>query len=367
MSKIKMGDLVSIRTGKLDANAAVKDGEYPFFTTAKEISRIDNFSYEGEVVLIAGNGDLNVKYYHGKFDAYQRTYILSAKNDTELEMKYLYYFFENYLEVLRSQSIGGVIKYIKLENLTTPQVYFPSIKKQKKIVDTLDLAWSLIEKRKQQLVEMDRLVQSYYLKIINENKTNKVLLRDIVEEIVSGKSYSSNEVSEYKVLKTSAVSYSNFNPKECKNLPNEYIPKKEHLVFKGDILVSRMNTLELVGAAAYVWKDHSKLAIPDRIWKLRTSRNINNIFLWKTLNQNSVKESIRKNSSGTSGSMKNISQKKFLEIPVMIPDYKKQLVFASIVEEIEAQKKVMEQSLAEMEDNFNALMQKAFKGELFPE
>ena len=69
MEKVKLGDFVSIKTGKLDANASNTNGRYPFFTCANEPLKIDNYSYDCECVLVAGNGDLNVKYYNGKFDA----------------------------------------------------------------------------------------------------------------------------------------------------------------------------------------------------------------------------------------------------------------------------------------------------------
>ena len=65
----RLGDYVRIRTGKLDANASSEKGQYPFFTCAIEPLRIDSYSYDCECVLVAGNGDLNVKYYNGKFDA----------------------------------------------------------------------------------------------------------------------------------------------------------------------------------------------------------------------------------------------------------------------------------------------------------
>lgn len=71
--KVRLGDYVDIKTGKLDANASSEDGSYMFFTCSREPLRIKNYSYDCECVLVAGNGDLNVKYYQGKFDAYQRT------------------------------------------------------------------------------------------------------------------------------------------------------------------------------------------------------------------------------------------------------------------------------------------------------
>ena len=67
-----LGDICKIETGKLNANAAVEDGEYLFFTTAKEVSHIDTYRWDTEALLIAGNANIgDVKHYVGKFDAYQ--------------------------------------------------------------------------------------------------------------------------------------------------------------------------------------------------------------------------------------------------------------------------------------------------------
>ena len=160
MKKVKLGQLVSIQTGKLDANAAVFGGKYPFFTTAKEVSRINEYAYDGEVVLVAGNGDLNVKYYKGKFNAYQRTYILTSNSN--VRMKYLYYFLDKYIEVLRYQSIGGVIKYIKLNNLSDAQIPMRSIFEQDKIIGILEKLDNEIIIRSKQLSELSNLVKSRF-------------------------------------------------------------------------------------------------------------------------------------------------------------------------------------------------------------
>ena len=75
---------------------------------------IDTYAYDCECVLIAGNGDLNVKYYNGKFNAYQRTYILDLKDEVGIIcVPYIYAFFLLYINELRRKSIGGIIKYIK--------------------------------------------------------------------------------------------------------------------------------------------------------------------------------------------------------------------------------------------------------------
>ena len=132
--KYNLGELTRIRTGKLDANANVAEGKYPFFTCSKEPLRIDSYSYDCECVLVAGNGELNVKYYDGKFDAYQRTYIVESKDKTMIRVPYIYTFLTNYVSELQEQAIGGIIKYIKMENLTNAQIIVPSLEEQDNLI-----------------------------------------------------------------------------------------------------------------------------------------------------------------------------------------------------------------------------------------
>ncbi len=168
----RLGDYVKIKTGKLDANASSENGQYPFFTCSVEPLKIDTYSYDCECVLVAGNGDLNVKYYNGKFDAYQRTYIIESKNKDVLSVPYLYCFLDKYVEELRKQSIGGVIKYIKLGNLTEAQIPMCSISEQNGIVTNLDKVNTLISLRKQQLSKLDELVKSRFIEMFGDLKTN---------------------------------------------------------------------------------------------------------------------------------------------------------------------------------------------------
>ena len=127
MNKVILGGYVKIKTGKLDANASEENGKYPFFTCAREISRINTYAFDCECVLVAGNGELNVKYYEGKFNAYQRTYVIESLDHQVLSTKYLYYFIDNYMEKLRNGAIGGVIKYIKLNHLTDIELPLPDL------------------------------------------------------------------------------------------------------------------------------------------------------------------------------------------------------------------------------------------------
>ena len=184
--KVRIGELTSIRTGKLDANASSLDGKYPFFTCSKEPLKISTYSYDCECVLVAGNGDLNVKYYKGKFDAYQRTYIIEDNSSGRLYMPYLYFFMLRYIEELRKQSIGGVIKYIKLGNLTDAEIELPAIEEQRKIVQIIESAKLVIEKGEREKELLNALIRARFVEMFC-NKGYPVLGWNEVFNTTTGK------------------------------------------------------------------------------------------------------------------------------------------------------------------------------------
>jgi len=123
-----------ITTGKLNSNAAVEDGKYPFFTCSREISWIDNYAFNTEALLLAGNnasGDFNIKYYNGKFNAYQRTYVLTSEENYGFLKIALDYF----LNQMKSDSIGTNTKYLTLTLLDRIKIPIPPIELQKNFND----------------------------------------------------------------------------------------------------------------------------------------------------------------------------------------------------------------------------------------
>ena len=166
--KYKLGELTKIRTGKLDANASSENGKYPFFTCSKETLRISTYSYDCECVLVAGNGDLNIKYYNGKFEAYQRTYIIEDNGSQKLYIPYLYFFMERYVDELRNQSIGGVVKYIKLSNLTDALIELPNFEIQKQVVKILRKVSEIIKLKHTQINKLDKLIKARFVEMFGD-------------------------------------------------------------------------------------------------------------------------------------------------------------------------------------------------------
>lgn len=119
-NKEKLASKAIITTGKEDANHASINGKYKFFTCSDDVLSCDDFKFEGKSVLVAGNGNFNVKYYEGKFNAYQRTYVI--RNDSIIGNLYYTLLFNT--EVFRKKSNGSIIKFITIEmlnNIDIPQ------------------------------------------------------------------------------------------------------------------------------------------------------------------------------------------------------------------------------------------------------
>jgi type I restriction enzyme S subunit len=130
-----------ITTGKLDANAMVKNGKYRFYTCAKEHYFIDDYKFDGEALLVSGNG-ANVGYIHyykGKFNAYQRTYVLMNFYKNIHYIKYC--LDKNLSKRINAQVNGGNTPYIKLETISEMMIEIPNSKiLQENIVNTLNTA-----------------------------------------------------------------------------------------------------------------------------------------------------------------------------------------------------------------------------------
>ena len=119
----KLGEFLPVITGKKNANVSSSKGKYPFFSCAQDTAWTDEFSFDANAILVAGNGDFNVKFYSGKFEAYQRTYVLIPHNPTFTN--WLYYVVKYNLERITSGARGSVIKFITKGNLEDFSFFAP--------------------------------------------------------------------------------------------------------------------------------------------------------------------------------------------------------------------------------------------------
>lgn len=149
-----ISQLLNVITGKEDANFAVENGKYPFFTCSETILSCDEYAFEGKAILIAGNGNFNVKLYEGKFNAYQRTYVLIPNEEKYYSV--IFYAVKDQLKKLSSSSAGSIIKFITKGDVDNIPLILPTFGSDK-IFNKLNTITALIEKNIEQNQELAKL------------------------------------------------------------------------------------------------------------------------------------------------------------------------------------------------------------------
>jgi type I restriction enzyme S subunit len=166
----KLGELCNkITTGKLDANAMNPDGEYRFYTCARDFSYIDQYAFDDEVLLISGNGENvgYVHYYNGKFNAYQRTYILSG---FKVNIQFIKLYLDKFLEIrIRKEVNLGNTPYIKMDTLTDMEIFLPPKEVQGFISE--------------KLIDLDNELKSLSIKLYKA----KAIKQGMMQNLLTGK------------------------------------------------------------------------------------------------------------------------------------------------------------------------------------
>ena len=151
---IKLKKIATYPTGKLNSNAAEKDGIYPFFTCSHDIYRINNYAYDGEYVLLGGNnatGDFPIFYYNGKFNAYQRTYLIQPIDTNQFDTRYLFYSIGLKLKLMQSNAAGTATRFLTQPILDNINIEYRPLPIQQKIASILSAYDNLIQNYKKQI------------------------------------------------------------------------------------------------------------------------------------------------------------------------------------------------------------------------
>ncbi len=153
--KYRLNDFLPVITGKKNANVSSSTGLYPFFSCSQDITWTDEYSFEGNAILVAGNGDFNVKFYNGKFEAYQRTYVLIPHNPRF--SAWLFYAVKYNLNKITLAARGSVIKFITKGNLEDFSLYAPINLEDFEIIDHFNSINDIIATNRKENVKLSRL------------------------------------------------------------------------------------------------------------------------------------------------------------------------------------------------------------------
>ncbi|MFZ4548616.1 MAG: restriction endonuclease subunit S [Bacteroidales bacterium] len=350
----KLGELVTIKTGKLDSNAMVDGGKYPFFTCSREIFAINDYAFDCEAILLAGNnasGDFNVKHYKGKFNAYQRTYVITVNESNRILYSYLYQQLTNHLKKFKEQSLGANTKFLKIGMIQGMEIHLPPLPEQLRIVSILDKAFAAIATAKanaeQNLKNAKELFNSY--------------LQGVFEK--KGDGWEEHNIEDCFKLKSG-------DGLTSKNM----IEDGRYSVFGGNGIAGLHNRFNLSGSNVIIGRVGALCGnvrhITENIWLTDNAFNVTGFkfefdhsFLTYLLNLKNLRSFARQAAQPviSNSSLKDV----VLEFPNSV---KAQQIIVAKLDALSTETKKLEaiyrQKIVDLEELKKSMLQKAFNGEL---
>ena len=343
-------------TGKHDANYATLNGKYRFYTCAYEYMWCDNYRFDEECLILPGNGANvgEVFYYNGPFDAYQRTYVVYKIRDI-LPKSLYYHFLYNWKTVGVSAQYGAATNYIKIGNFIDYKVNIPPLYEQSRIVEELDQLSNIIEKKRQQLSELDNLAQSIFYDMFGDPikaSYTKMPLKELAENIGDGLHGTPNYSDDgdcYFIngnnLEDGKIVVSNSTKKVDKKEKDKYFIELNTKT----ILVSINGTL---GKIAYY--NNENVILGKSACYIKLKEGINKVYIYNILCSDYFKRYAQDNATGST--IRNVSLKSMRNLLIPIPPLEKQDDYMNKIEAIEKEKELIKQSIKETEELFNSRM-----------
>lgn len=363
----RLEDICVVRTGRKDANHASDNGEYPFFTCGTNPLKSTTYSFDGENLIIPGNGDIGrCFYYNGKIEAYQRTYVLHLKENSNIDIKYLYLVFKaGWKLFVKNKILGAAMPYIKLGHLNSFPITIYELGVQKAIATELDSIQTMIDGYKAQLADLDALAQSIFLDMFGDPITNPKgwklsNILSFVDEITSSKRIFANEyvkegIPFYRIKEI--IEKANQRPISVEL----FITEDRYSEIKASFGVPQINDLLItaVGSIGEIWIVDNDMPFYFKdgnvIW-LKTSKDAVPIYLKEELFH--IIANTKDKMNGAAYSALTIVKLKAINIPN--PPLCFQQQFAKQVKAIEQQKELIRQQLADAETLMAERMQYYF-------
>lgn len=184
----KLGDLSHIKTGKRNGDEQIKNGRYPFFVRSNFVARIDSYSFDGEAILVPGEGGIgNIFHYiNGKFDYHQRVYKISDFADN-LNGKFLYYYLQKYFGIYAlSLTVKATVDSLRLPTFQEFTIAIPSnIKEQQAIAEALSDVDALIAALDKKIAKKRLIKQGAMIRLLSLGGQGKKWFNQRVRNIVS--------------------------------------------------------------------------------------------------------------------------------------------------------------------------------------
>ena len=379
--KYFLGELVNIDSGfAFKSSLFTDDNQYIPIIRIRDVNSGEASTYySGEYdekyivnkgdLLISMDGSFVVKKWNSKKALLNQRVCRIKSISDKITDEYLYRILPRELKAIEDKTPFVTVKHLSTKSIENIEIKLPSLEKQKKISEVLDKAQSLIDKKREQIELLDELVKSRFVEMfgdpINNPKSFEILtIGDLTTDVKYGTSKSSSDGGKYPYLRMNNITYDGkLDLNDLKYIDIDDNELEKYIVKKGDVLFNRTNSIELIGKTC-VFELDEPMIIAGYIIRVRLKNNILPIYLSTFLNSSYGKTLLRGMAKGAVNQA-NINAQELKSIKVHVPPIELQNEFAEFVTKVDSIRSKMETSLSELEDNFNSLMQKAFKGELF--
>lgn len=393
----RLKDIVDVRDGTHNSPKYINEGGYPLITSKnikdnsidfENVNYISLEDYEkinqrssvskGDILMpMIGTIGNPVLVKTEKEFAIKNVALFKLAQNEKIDSKFFYYCLksESIVNQLAKNKRGGTQSFVSLSNIRDLKIPLLNIETQKKIVEVLDKAQSLIDKKREQIDLLDELVKSRFVEMFGdpvnnpkgwENPKISKVITDEKNAIKAGP-FGSALKKEYYVESGYKIYGQEQVIAEDVNIGDYYINEEKYKelencsIKENDVLISLVGTY---GKILIVPKEFEPGIINPRLMKITFDElKINTTYFKYFFKSESLKNKLAENTHGGTMPILNVGIVKDINIPV--PPIELQNEFAEFVTQIDSIRSKMEASLLELEDNFNSLMQKAFKGELF--
>lgn len=342
----------------------IRDFESDDYLTFIPIDKKNKICQEDDV-LIARYGASIGKILTGLSGAYNVALIKCIPDEKRLQKRFLYYYLNTskIQKFIQSRSKRSAQEGVDPKELKQQLIYLPSLETQNRIVYVLDKAQELIDKRKAQIEALDQLTQSVFLEMFGDLRTNQkgwkiVELSEVVQVDANLVDDITNYVN-YPLVGIDNIEKNTGNLINIKTVGESDVKGSKYFFSREHILYSKIRPyLNKVASPSFEGLCSTD-AYPLKINKEKANKQ----FILNILRSKDFVSYAVKHSKGAN--IPRIDQKQLLNYKTILPDLNTQNQFENIVKKIEIQKEIIKKSLRELENTFNSLMQRAFKGELF--
>lgn len=365
---IELGEIFSFeKKSKVKAGDGKKEGKYKFFTSSSERAKfIDEYNFDGEFLIFGTGGSASTHYCNEKFSTSTDCFVVKVSD--KIMAKYVYYFLFGNIHILGAGFKGSGLKHISKKYIEKINIPYPESKQeQKKIISTIEKA----EEAKNLRKDADELTRDYLNSVflgmfgnlvVNEKGFEKQKIGDLAIKITDG----THKTPKYKSEGVTFLSAKNIINEELSFKDVKYISKEEHKDLikrcnseKGDVLLTKSGS---IGSAAII-RSTEEFSIFESLALIKFNHKVLNPFFLKfILNHPITKQDYQRSIKGVA--IRHLHLIDIRNLSIVYPPIGLQNKFAKIVEDVEKMKEHQKESKQQIDNLFNAIMQKTFKGEL---